>query len=132
MEKVAAALKHTKDEDIEGTMNRALKFFDHDGGDMVTVSELSHVGAVLCLAALWPLCERGENTAPCPCPPMYRQVLAHLGEKLPKADIDEIFRQAEVRGEGRGARPWFQSSTIPVVGCRWMALARSTSRTLPS
>ena len=40
---VVDSLAHTKFDDIEGTMSKALKFFDHDGGDMVTVSELSHV-----------------------------------------------------------------------------------------
>eukprot|EP00730_Choanoeca_flexa_P016986 TRINITY_DN8120_c0_g1_i1.p1 TRINITY_DN8120_c0_g1~~TRINITY_DN8120_c0_g1_i1.p1 ORF type:complete len:126 (+),score=31.32 TRINITY_DN8120_c0_g1_i1:258-635(+) len=43
VQKVVAALASTKADDIEGTMAKALKFFDHDGGDMVTVSELSHV-----------------------------------------------------------------------------------------
>lgn len=63
---VAEAVKHTKMDDIEGTVRRALKLFDHDGGDMVTVSELSHV-------------------------------LSRLGDKMSKDDIDEIFRQADVR-----------------------------------
>lgn len=60
-----AALKHTKVDDVEGSVKSALKLFDHDGGDMVTVSELS-------------------------------TVLARLGDKMSKDDIDEIFRQADV------------------------------------
>ena len=47
LQQVADALKGTKADDIEGTMAKALKFFDHDGGDNVTVSELSHVRAWL-------------------------------------------------------------------------------------
>jgi Ca2+-binding EF-hand superfamily protein len=30
-------------DDVEGTVKNALKLFDHDGGSMVTVSELSTV-----------------------------------------------------------------------------------------
>lgn len=63
-----ASLKHTKVDDVEGTVKNALKLFDHDGGSMVTVSELS-------------------------------TVLSRLGDKMSKDDIDEIFRQAEVRTE---------------------------------
>ncbi|EGD72557.1 hypothetical protein PTSG_00581 [Salpingoeca rosetta] len=40
---VVSALSNTKNDDIEGTIRRALKLFDSTGGDVVTVSELSHV-----------------------------------------------------------------------------------------
>eukprot|EP01147_Barroeca_monosierra_P000669 gene669-3969_t len=43
VETVAANLKHTKNEDIEGTIRQALKMFDNTGGDVVAISELSHI-----------------------------------------------------------------------------------------
>eukprot|EP00043_Microstomoeca_roanoka_P017723 m.185775 g.185775 ORF g.185775 m.185775 type:complete len:150 (-) comp16688_c3_seq1:255-704(-) len=40
---VVSALARTKNDDIEGTIRRALKLFDSTGGDVVAISELSHI-----------------------------------------------------------------------------------------
>eukprot|EP00055_Hartaetosiga_balthica_P000476 m.136676 g.136676 ORF g.136676 m.136676 type:complete len:150 (-) comp10821_c0_seq1:193-642(-) len=42
VKKVISSLRHTKNDDIEGTIRRALKLFDTTGGDVAAVSEISH------------------------------------------------------------------------------------------
>eukprot|EP00051_Salpingoeca_urceolata_P026172 m.476335 g.476335 ORF g.476335 m.476335 type:complete len:153 (-) comp20504_c0_seq1:29-487(-) len=43
VKKIVAQLQNTRNSDIEGSLRRALEFFDADGADTVAVTEISHV-----------------------------------------------------------------------------------------
>ena len=111
---VSAVSRISSDPNLAEALKAALQAFDQDGADFITVTSLSHVWETWSIPGLLPsflisLLVSGEMMVDLgdiciwtfrayihTYTILLRQVLTTMGERMTRADVDEIFRQAEV------------------------------------